>query len=145
MPDIEFSSDFIVGFPNETDEDFNATLKAVEEIGYDRIFAFNYSPRPGTKAFDIEDNVPANIKSERLNNLFALQDSLYDKKLPAMKCITTEVLVTEIDDTKEYPYYGLNIYNRKVAFSSKNKLEYGSIVNVLINTAKRNCMYGVEV
>lgn len=145
MPDIEFSSDFIVGFPNETDEDFNATLKAVEEIGYDRIFAFNYSPRPVTKAFDIEDNVPANIKSERLNNLFALQDSLYDKKLPAMKGITTEVLVTEIDNTKEYPYYGLNIYNRKVAFSSKNKLEYGSIVNVLINTAKRNCMYGVEV
>ena len=145
MPDIEFSSDFIVGFPNETDEDFNATLKAVEEIGYDRIFAFNYSPRPGTKAFDIEDNVPANVKSERLNNLFALQDSLYDKRLPEMKGITTQVLVTEIDETKEYPYYGLNIYNRKVAFSSKNKLEYGSIVNVLIDTAKRNCMYGVEV
>ena len=145
MPDIEFSSDFIVGFPNETDEDFNATLKAVEEIGYDRIFAFNYSPRPGTKAFDIEDNVPANVKSERLNNLFALQDSLYDKRLPEMKGIATQVLVTEIDETKEYPYYGLNIYNRKVAFSSKNKLEYGSIVNVLIDTAKRNCMYGVEV
>lgn len=145
MPDIEFSSDFIVGFPNETDEDFNATLKAVEEIGYDRIFAFNYSPRPGTKAFDIEDNVPANVKSERLNNLFALQDSLYDKRLSEMKGITTQVLVTEIDETKEYPYYGLNIYNRKVAFSSKNKLEYGSIVNVLIDTAKRNCMYGVEV
>lgn len=145
MPDIEFSSDFIVGFPNETDEDFNATLKSVKEIGYERIFAFNYSPRPGTKSFDIEDNVPANIKSERLNNLFALQDSLYDKRLPEMKGITTKVLVTEIDETKEYPYYGLNIYNRKVAFSSKNKLEYGSIVNVLIDTAKRNCMYGVEV
>lgn len=145
MPNIEFSSDFIAGFPNETDEDFNATLKAVEEIGYDRIFAFNYSPRPGTKAFNIEDNVPANVKSERLNKLFALQDSLYDKRLPEMKGIITQVLVTEIDETKEYPYYGLNIYNRKVAFSSKNKLEYGSIVNVLIDTAKRNCMYGVEV
>ena len=145
MPDIEFSSDFIVGFPNETNDDFNDTLNAVQEIGYDRIFAFNYSKRPGTKAFDIEDNVPANVKSERLNNLFALQDSLYDKRLPEMKGITTQVLVTEIDETKEYPYYGLNIYNRKVAFSSKNKLEYGSIVNVLIDTAKRNCMYGVEV
>lgn len=145
MPDIEFSSDFIAGFPNETDEDFNATLKAVEEIGYDRIFAFNYSPRPGTKAFNIEDNVPAHVKSERLNKLFALQDSLYDKRLLEMKGIITQVLVTEIDETKEYPYYGLNIYNRKVAFSSKNKLEYGSIVNVLIDTAKRNCMYGVEV
>lgn len=145
MPDIEFSSDFIIGFPNETDEDFNATLKAVEEIGYDRIFAFNYSPRPGTKAFDIEDNVPANVKSERLNTLFTFQGSLYDKKLTEMKGITTQVLVTDIDETKEYSYYGLNIYNRKVAFSSKNKLEYGSIVNVLIDTAKRNCMYGIEV
>ncbi len=145
MPDIEFSSDFIIGFPNETDEDFNATLKAVEEIGYDRIFAFNYSPRPGTKAFDIEDNVPANVKSERLNTLFTFQDSLYDKKLTEMKGITTQVLVTDIDETKEYSYYGLNIYNRKVAFSSKNKLEYGSIVNVLIDTAKRNCMYCIEV
>ena len=145
MPDIEFSSDFIIGFPNETDEDFNATLKAGEEIGYDRIFAFNYSPRPGTKAFDIEDNVPANVKSERLNTLFTFQDSLYDKKLTEMKGITTQVLVTDIDETKEYSYYGLNIYNRKVAFSSKNKLEYGSIVNVLIDTAKRNCMYGIEV
>lgn len=145
MPDIEFSSDFIVGFPNETDDDFNDTLNAVKEIGYDRIFAFNYSPRPGTKAFEIEDNIPAGVKSERLNNLFALQDSLYDKRLPEMQGITTQVLVTEIDNSKEYPYYGLNIYNRKVAFSSKNKLEYGSLVNVVINTAKRNCMYGVEV
>ncbi|MDY5051582.1 MAG: tRNA (N6-isopentenyl adenosine(37)-C2)-methylthiotransferase MiaB [Candidatus Mucispirillum faecigallinarum] len=145
MPDIEFSSDFLVGFPNETDDDFNDTLNAVKEIGYDRIFAFNYSPRPGTKAFEIEDNIPAGVKSERLNNLFALQDSLYDKRLPEMQGITTQVLVTEIDDSKEYPYYGLNIYNRKVAFSSKNKLEYGSLVNVVINTAKRNCMYGVEV
>lgn len=145
MPDIEFSSDFIVGFPNETDDDFNDTLNAVKEIGYDRIFAFNYSPRPGTKAFEIEDNIPAGVKSERLNNLFALQDSLYDKRLPEMHGITTQVLVTEIDNSKEYPYYGLNIYNRKVAFSSKNKLEYGSLVNVVINTAKRNCMYGVEV
>ncbi len=112
MPDIEFSSDFIIGFPNETDEDFNATLKAVEEIGYDRIFAFNYSPRPGTKAFDIEDNVPANVKSERLNTLFTFQDSLYDKKLTEMKGITTQVLVTDIDETKEYSYYGLNIIER---------------------------------
>ena len=144
MPDIEFSSDFIIGFPNETDDDFKATLKAVEEIGYDRIFAFNYSPRPGTKAYDIEDNVPVNVKSARLNELFALQDSLYDKRLPSMQGILTNVLITEIDETKEYPYYGLNIYNRKVAFSSSNKLNYGEIVNVRVNKAKRNCMYGQE-
>lgn len=49
LPDIEFSSDFIIGFPNETDDDFNNTLKAIKEIRYDRIFAFNYSPRPEQK------------------------------------------------------------------------------------------------
>lgn len=62
-----------------------------------------------------------------------------------MNGITTQVLVTEINKTKEFQYYGLNIYNRKVAFSSKNTIQYGSIVNVLIETAKRNCLYGVEV
>ena len=145
MPDIEFSSDFIVGFPNETDDDFNDTLNAVQEIGYDRIFAFNYSKRPGTKAFDMEDNVPANVKSERLNSLFALQDSLYDKRLPGMEGIKTEVLVTSINNDKEYPYYGLNMYNRKVAFSSNKNLTFGDTASVLIKNAKRNCMYGIEV
>ena len=145
MPDIEFSSDFIVGFPNETDEDFNATLNAVKEIGYDRIFAFNYSKRPGTKAFDMEDNVPAEVKSERLNSLFELQDSLYDKKLPSLTGIKTEVLITDINEDKEFPYYGLNMYNRKVAFSSDKSLNYGDTVNVLIQNARRNCLYGIEV
>lgn len=145
MPDIEFSSDFIIGFPNETDEDFNDTLKAVKEIGYDRIFAFNYSKRPGTKAYDMEDNVPANVKSERLNTLFALQDSLYDEKLPALQGVQTDVLITDINDDKEFPYYGLNMYNRKVAFSSDKNLQCGDTAKVLIKNAKRNCMYGVEV
>lgn len=145
MPDIEFSSDFIVGFPNETDEDFNATLNAVKEIGYDRIFAFNYSKRPGTKAFDMEDNVPSEVKSERLNSLFELQDSLYDKKLPLLTGIKTEVLITDINEDKEFPYYGLNMYNRKVAFSSDKSLNYGDTVNVLIQNARRNCLYGIEV
>lgn len=145
MPDIEFSSDFIIGFPDETEEDFMMTMKAVEEIGYDRIFAFNYSPRPNTRAYKMEDNVPHEVKSERLNKLFELQDSLYDKRLPSMKGLNTEVLITGIDESKDYPYYGLNVYNRKVAFSSKNKLEYGKIVTVNIEEAKRNCMYGREV
>lgn len=145
IPDIRFSSDFIVGFPNETNEDYIATLKAVEEIMYDRIFAFNYSPRPETVAYNMEDNISATIKSDRLNNLFSLQDSLYDKQLPLMENTITQILITDIDNSKQYPYYGLNIYNQKVAFSSHNQLNCGNLANVLIKTAKRNCMYGVEV
>ena len=94
-----------------TEEDYNKGLQSaaskakhelLKEIGYDRIFAFNYSKRPGTKAFDMEDNVPAEVKSERLNSLFELQDSLYDKKLPSLTGIKTEVLITDINEDKEF-------------------------------------------
>ena len=62
-----------------------------------------------------------------------------------MEGIKTEVLVTSINNDKEYPYYGLNMYNRKVAFSSNKNLTFGDTASVLIKNAKRNCMYGIEV
>lgn len=145
MPDIKLSSDFIIGFPEETEDDFNMTADAVKEIGYDRIFAFNYSPRPNTSAFNMDDNVPAPIKSARLNKLFEIQDALYDKRLAEAVGSVSRVLISDIDMKGEYQYGGLNEYNRKVAFSSENKLECGNIVNVIIRSAKRNCMYGEEV
>ncbi|MDE7169564.1 MAG: radical SAM protein, partial [Mucispirillum sp.] len=145
MPDIKLSSDFIIGFPEETEDDFNMTADAVKEIGYDRIFAFNYSPRPNTSAFNMDDNVPAPIKSARLNKLFEIQDYLYDKRLAEAVGSVSRVLISDIDMKGEYRYGGLNEYNRKVAFSSENKLECGNIVNVIIRSAKRNCMYGEEL
>jgi len=68
-PDIAFSSDFIVGFPGETDEDFAATMGLVEEIGYAQAYSFKYSPRPGTPAADKETQVPEAVKDERLQQL----------------------------------------------------------------------------
>lgn len=65
-PDISISSDFIIGFPGETEEDFNATLQLVEEIGFDHSFSFIYSPRPGTPAASLLDDVDMNLKKERL-------------------------------------------------------------------------------
>jgi tRNA-2-methylthio-N6-dimethylallyladenosine synthase len=68
-PDIALSSDFIVGFPGETDEDFEATMRLVEAVGYASAFSFKYSPRPGTPAADMDDQVPEEVKSERLARL----------------------------------------------------------------------------
>ena len=68
-PDITMSSDFIVGFPNETDEDFEATMKLIEEINYDMSFSFIYSPRPGTPAADLPDDVDMEVKKARLTRL----------------------------------------------------------------------------
>ena len=71
-PDIALSGDFIVGFPGETDEDFEETLRLVREVGYASAFSFKYSPRPGTPGAEMGDQVPENVKDERLQRLQAL-------------------------------------------------------------------------
>jgi tRNA-2-methylthio-N6-dimethylallyladenosine synthase len=71
-PDIAISGDFIVGFPGETDADFEATLRIVETVNYAQAFSFKYSPRPGTPAAEMEDQIPANVMDERLQRLQAL-------------------------------------------------------------------------
>jgi tRNA-2-methylthio-N6-dimethylallyladenosine synthase len=73
-PDIALSSDFIVGFPGETDEDFEATLDLIEKVGFSSAFSFKYSPRPGTPAAELANQVPDFVKSERLSRLQALLD-----------------------------------------------------------------------
>jgi tRNA-2-methylthio-N6-dimethylallyladenosine synthase len=75
-PDIAFSSDFIVGFPGETEEDFEATLALVRQVGFASAYAFKYSGRPGTPAADAENQVPEAVKEERHARLFALLESL---------------------------------------------------------------------
>jgi tRNA-2-methylthio-N6-dimethylallyladenosine synthase len=74
QPAIAFSSDFIVGFPGETERDFDETLALVEEVGFAGAFSFKYSPRPGTPAADMADQVPEDVKSERLQRLQAAID-----------------------------------------------------------------------
>src|SRR5262249_29883382 len=68
-PDMAFTSDFIVGFPGESEEDFAATLSLVDEVGFASAFSFKYSARPGTPAADMDDQVPEAVKSERLQRL----------------------------------------------------------------------------
>ena len=71
--DISITTDIIVGFPGETEEDFQQTLSLLEEVGYDGVFAFKYSPRPNTPSFTMEDAIPDEEKSRRLNVLLEKQ------------------------------------------------------------------------
>ena len=77
-PELGFSSDFIVGFPGETDQDFEATLDMVEQVGYIQAFSFKYSRRAGTPAATYPDQIDEKIKSERLN---ILQEKLFSQQL----------------------------------------------------------------
>ena len=76
MPNCRITSDFIVGFPTETEDEFNDTCDLVKQVGYDSIFAFKYSPREGTVASKMEDQIPEEVKSERVNKLLALEKKL---------------------------------------------------------------------
>jgi tRNA-2-methylthio-N6-dimethylallyladenosine synthase len=78
-PDIALSSDFIVGFPGESDADFEATLRLVREVGFASAFSFKFSPRPGTPAAAMADQIPEEVKAERLGVLQALLNAQQDQ------------------------------------------------------------------
>ena len=93
VPGLTLSTDIIVGFPGETDEDFALTLSLVEEVGFKGLFGFKYSERPYTPARKLGDDVPEAVKSERLARLFALSESLLAAHLASLVGSTQRVLV----------------------------------------------------
>jgi tRNA-2-methylthio-N6-dimethylallyladenosine synthase len=93
-PDLSLTSDFIVGFPGETDDDFDKTLRLVEDVAFDGAFTFAYSPRPGTPASDLAGQVAADVKQARLARLSALLDSQYRSNSERMVGTRQRVLVT---------------------------------------------------
>lgn len=82
MPDLELISDWIVGFPGETDDDYLESERMLREIGFLQSYVFQYSPRPGTRAYEVEDSVPTTVKKERNNRLLALQREVAYAKSP---------------------------------------------------------------
>lgn len=92
-PNLTFTSDFIVGFPGETETDFEATMKLMQEVGFDYSFSFLYSPRPGTPAAFLQDDTPESIKLERLNKLQAINEAQGDAISRAMLGTIQRVLI----------------------------------------------------
>ncbi|HUP55971.1 MAG TPA: radical SAM protein, partial [Bdellovibrionota bacterium] len=92
-PDVGLSTDLIVGFPTETEEDFQETLRLLDRVQYDSIFAFAYSPRPGTRAAKLADDVPDDVKNERLNRLLKHQLKVAENRYASRVGKTMEILV----------------------------------------------------
>jgi tRNA-2-methylthio-N6-dimethylallyladenosine synthase len=93
IPDISFSTDVIVGFPGETEEDFRDTLRVMEEARFDQAYTFQYSPRPGTKASDFPDQVPKEVVQERFDRLLVQQERISLERNEALLGAMAEVLV----------------------------------------------------
>src|SRR6185437_15589351 len=92
-PDVGLSTDLIVGFPTETEEEFQETLRLLDRVQFDNIYAFAYSPRPGTRASKMEDDVPDDVKNDRLNRLLDYQIDIAEKLYAGRVGKTMEILV----------------------------------------------------
>jgi tRNA-2-methylthio-N6-dimethylallyladenosine synthase len=140
-PDISLSTDFIVGFPGETDADFDATLRLVDEVGFDSSFSFIYSPRPGTPAADLADATPREIKLARLQRLQARIDSNAQRISAAMVGTRQRVLIEGPSKKKPDELAGRTDNNRVVNFAGPSRLT-GSFVDVAIVAARPHSLRG---
>ncbi len=138
-PSLTITSDFIIGFPGETEKDFDATVKLMTEIGFDYSFSFLYSPRPGTPASFIEDNTPHRVKLDRLNKLQAINNKQGDAISRTMLGTTQRILIEGISKKESDMLVGKTDNNRIVTIPKDESL-IGQFVNVRItnvNNPKR--------
>ncbi len=143
-PDLSLSSDFIIGFPGETEDDFQATMQLIEDIGFDHSFSFIYSPRPGTPAADIYDDVPMAVKKQRLTQLQILINEQAFAISESMVGSVQRILVEHPSRKSPQEMAGRTENNRVVNFKAAPSL-IGQFVNVRITEALPNSLRGVEV
>ena len=139
-PDIALASDFIIGFPGETDQDFEDTMQLVRDINYSCAYSFKYSPRPGTPAANMQSLVPEHVKSERLK---ALQD-LLNQQQHEFNQHTVGMTLPVLFDRKgkaENQLHGRTPYNQAIHVHANDRL-YGQTIDVKITSASPNSIKG---
>ncbi len=144
-PDISVSSDFIIGFPGETLEDFEDTMKLIESIGFDTSFSFIYSARPGTPAAELIDDTPESVKKERLHILQAR--ILQNAQQISRRMVGREetILVTGVSRKDPGELQGRTENNRVVNFRYEDHSLIGKFVRVQIEDAYPNSLRGVII
>ncbi|WP_295628019.1 tRNA (N6-isopentenyl adenosine(37)-C2)-methylthiotransferase MiaB [uncultured Nitrosomonas sp.] len=140
-PDITLSSDFIVGFPGETEADFQATLKLVEDMNFDESYSFIYSPRPGTPASDLPDDMSQEEKLERLHRLQA-QLSLQSRKISQQMVGSIQRVLLEGISKKNFDELSGRTDNNRVVNLAGDFELIGQFVNVRINEARAHSLRG---
>lgn len=141
-PGISLSSDFIIGFPGETEQQFEDTMKLIDEVGFDASFSFIYSSRPGTPAAELEDDTSEEIKKQRLAKLQAKLDHLATGIAENMINTTQRVLVEGVSKKNSLQVTGRTENNRVVNFTGHPRLT-GQFVDVLITEALPNSLRGL--
>ncbi len=141
VPDVAISTDLIVGFPGESDDDFAQTLQLVEAVEFDSMYLFKYSPRPGTRAATFDDQVPDAVKSQRFKTLLEVQEAIQLRRTRDRVGRCEEVLVEGPSKKGSVQLTGRTRQNRPVNFVGHPSLT-GSLVTVRIEKAGAHSLEG---
>jgi tRNA-2-methylthio-N6-dimethylallyladenosine synthase len=140
-PGLSLTSDFIVGFPGETDADFEQTMKLVADVGFDGAFSFAYSPRPGTPAAELADAVPPDVQQARLARLQTLLDAQYQAQSAAMVGTHQRALVTGPSSRNPRELAARTDNNRVVNFVGEHDL-IGAYADLTVTAALAHSLRG---
>ena len=143
VPEIALSTDLIVGFPGETEEDFQAMLEMVGEVGYDNVFAFRYSPRPGTPAAGFADQVAPEVKAARNARLLEVASRVAAERSRRLEGRRVEVLVDGVSKRNDAEVSGRTRCNRVVNFHGQHRVSVGDVVSVRVTEALPHSLRGV--
>jgi len=144
-PDINLSTDIIVGFPGETDADFDQTMELLETVRFGQVFAFGYSPRPKTPAATYQPLVSDELASQRLQRLFALTSRISHELNEALVGDVVQVLIDGVSRKRDDHWQGRGEDNRVVNFPKTGREAYGDVVDVEIRRAGPHSLVGVIV
>jgi tRNA-2-methylthio-N6-dimethylallyladenosine synthase len=142
IPDIAFSTDLMIGFPGETEEDVLDTIDVVEKVKYDNAFTFIYSKRKGTPAAQMLDQIPEEVKHERFNKVLDKVNEISAKLNQEYVGKTVEVLVEGVSKNDETKLSGRTRQNKLVNFTSSNQELIGKLINVKIVSANTFSLVG---
>ncbi|MFN3135665.1 MAG: tRNA (N6-isopentenyl adenosine(37)-C2)-methylthiotransferase MiaB [Candidatus Kryptonium sp.] len=142
IPGVSLSTDIIAGFPTETEEDHKMTLSLLEEVRFDGAFMFKYSPREGTKAYEMGDDVPDEVKIRRLNEIIELQQKISHEINQAMIGSEVEVLIEGESKRSSEQWMGRTDTNKVVIFPRIDEVKPGDYVIVRINKATSATLFG---
>jgi tRNA-2-methylthio-N6-dimethylallyladenosine synthase len=144
IKEISVTSDIIVGFPGETDDDFKCTVEAISELKFDGIFSFKYSRRPQTRALELPDHIDETIKSRRLAEILDLQVSITYDINKALEGEILEILVEGISSNDNAKLTGRTTTNKIVNFSG-DESDIGRLMKIRILRAQQHSLFGEKV
>jgi tRNA-2-methylthio-N6-dimethylallyladenosine synthase len=142
VPEVVLSTDLIVGFPGETEADFVQTLDMVERVGYDNVFVFRYSPRPGTPAADLADQIPLAVKAERNGRLLEAATRIAGARAHRLLGQAVEVLVDGRSRKDADELQGRTRCNRVVNFVGDDAVMVGDVVPIRITEVRPHSLRG---